>query len=221
MWFPLLVAFVSVALGAGLAFATHGDGRAKAIRWIRLASVVAAVAVVAIHLVPEAVAMLGAHALAAFGAGIVLPTLLEAAIASVARRRAHVHGHHGALAALEIGYAGLVAHRFGDGLTMGAYVRANSSFSAAAWVVLALAAHIVPVTTVMILAVLSLRGQRSAWYRTGVLAASTMAGVVAATLALPIGTHGSLSGWISATVAGLLLHIVLHDIPKHEPEAVG
>jgi len=217
MVFPLVVAFASVALGTGLAFATH----ARPVRWLRWVAIAAAVAVVAVHLVPEAFAALGARALLAFAIGIVAPALIERAVSVVVESRVHHRGHHGALAALEIGYAGLVAHRFGDGVSMGAYFLAGNATWAAASVVLALAAHIVPVTTVMILAILSLRGKRSALLRAFGLGAATMGGVVAARIALPDGAHETLSAWISAAVAGLLLHIVAHDVPKAHPEVVG
>lgn len=227
MLFPLLTAFIAVALGAWLALGPHENTRIVGpIRW---AAMIAAVAVIATHLLPEAFHELGAISLVGFAVGVAVPSIAEA-IASMllARPRGahdhahghghggghaeHAHGHPGSLAALEIGYVGLVAHRFGDGLSMGAYARASRSAWEAAGVVFALAAHIVPVTTVMILAVLALRGRKSAVIRAGGLAAATMAGVVVAGAAVENGPK-DVSPWISAVVAGLLLHIVAHDVP--------
>src|SRR5205814_56811 len=96
---------------------------------IRVAAMIAAVIVIATHLLPEAFHTLGFRALAGFAAGIAIPSLAEAVSAALARRNApatdvtaerphghghghgHAHGHgdaHGAthpgsLAALEIG----------------------------------------------------------------------------------------------------------------------
>jgi hypothetical protein len=83
----------------------------------------------------------------------------------------------------------------------------------------------------MILAIVDARGRTAALLHGAGLAAATMAGVVAAGAALGVDAlvsghghgvghagHGpaehGLGAWISAVVAGLLLHIVLHDMPR-------
>jgi zinc transporter ZupT len=215
MLLPLTIAFVAVVLGAALAILPR-EG-ARIVKPIRLVALVAALVVIATHLVPEALEELGPRALIAFAAGIALPWVLEALGGVVTQRRA-AGAPSTPVAALEISYAGLVVHRFGDGLSMGAIARSSDTPTAALSVLLALAAHIVPVTTVMVLAFVSLRGRSSALFRAAGLAVATMAGVVAAELALDQGPK-DVSPWVSALVAGLLLHLVAPSIPRRAKSA--
>jgi zinc transporter ZupT len=209
MLFPLVVALVAVILGAWLALGPR-EGAAS-VRPIRVVAIVAAVVVIVTHLLPEAFHELGAKAVLGFAAGLGIPTATERIGALLSKQSGHGKDG-GAIAGLEIAYAGLVVHRFGDGLSMGAYSRAEHGAWGQAGVVLAIAAHIVPVTTVMVLALDALRGRRAVLVRVALLAASTMAGVVVAGVAVA-GGPPDLSPWISAVVAGLLLHIVAHDVP--------
>jgi zinc transporter ZupT len=76
-------------------------------------------------------------------------------------------------------------------------------------VLLAFAAHIVPVTTVMVLAALAAKGRRAALYYAVGLGVAVATGVLLATAALTALSQG-VEPWISAVVAGLLLHVVVH-----------
>jgi hypothetical protein len=81
----------------------------------------------------------------------------------------------------------------------------------------------------MILAIADARGKTAALLHGAGLAVATAAGVLAASAALGLeglsaaghgpephahGGAGVPGAWISAVVAGLLLHIVLHDMPR-------
>lgn len=212
MLFPLVVAFVAVSLGAFLALSARQGS--KAIVAIRLVAIVASAAVIATHLLPEALHELGAWALLAFGLGVAFPALIEFVTRRAVKGRENArHSSAAHAAGVEIAFAGLVVHRFGDGLSMGAYGATSPDFQSQVVVVLAIAAHIVPVTTLMILAVVAIRSRTSAIVHAGILAASTMAGVAVAAVAVKSG-HADESPWISAAVAGLLVHIVIHDLPR-------
>jgi len=206
MVLPLAVAFFAVLLGALLALGPR-EG-APIVLPIRLVAIVAAGAVIATHLLPEAFHELGLRAALGVAAGAAFPALTEFLGGRIATRPSV--RERGARVGLEVAYGGLLVHRFGDGLSMGAVSGAHPS------VVFAIALHIVPVTTVMLLAVESLLGKRRAVVRAVPLALSTMGGVVAARMFT--GQAGqdesALSPWISAVVAGLLLHIVSHDVPR-------
>jgi hypothetical protein len=206
---PLIIAFLSVALGTALALVPR-DG-ARIVKPIRIVALIAAVAVIATHLLPEALGELGLWALVAFAAGMAFPWFMDLAFGLIGR------GGGGAsstpLATLEVSYAGLVVHRFGDGLSMGAIARASDTRTGALVVLLALAAHIVPVTTVMVLAFVSMKGRRTAMLRAVWLGVATMGGVLVASLALERGPR-DVSPWISAVVAGLLLHLVAPALPR-------
>jgi zinc transporter ZupT len=214
MLLPLTIAFVAVALGTALAILPR-EG-ARIVKPIRFIALIAALVVIATHLVPEALEELGPRALIAFAAGIVLPWVLES-LGELAQRRA-AGTRRKPLAALEISYVGLVVHRFGDGLSMGAIALSSHTPADALGVLLTLAAHIVPVTTVMVLAFVSFRGRGVALFRAAWLAAATMSGVVAATMALERGPK-DVSPWVSALVAGLLLHLVAPSIPRRNKSA--
>jgi hypothetical protein len=215
---PLFIAFASVALGTALALVPRRG--ARIVGPIRFLALIAAIAVIVTHLLPEALHELGPVALAAFAAGMAFPWLMDAA-GSIAGRASSTTPTT-PIATLEVSYIGLVVHRFGDGLSMGAIARASETPTAALAVLLALAAHIVPVTTVMVLAFVGLRGRRTALYRAVGLGVATMAGVLVAGLALGQGPR-DVSPWISAVVAGLLLHLVLPIVPglgkRAEPPA--
>jgi hypothetical protein len=215
MLLPLVVAFLAVALGTALALGPR-DG-ARVVAPIRFVALVAALVVIATHLLPEAFEELGLRAFVAFAAGIALPWAMET-FGSRLGRRGGPSPSTTPLATLELSYAGLVAHRFGDGLSMGAVARASATPSAALGVLLALAAHIVPVTTVMIVAFVPFRGRRTALVRGLGLAVVTMGGVVVAAFVVDRGPK-DVSPWISAFVAGLLLHLVAPAIPKRRRNA--
>lgn len=218
MLLPLFIAFASVALGTALALLPRRG--ARIVGPIRFVALVAAIAVIATHLLPEALHELGSWAFVAFAAGMAFPWLIDLAGAFAGRVSSSAPSTP--VATLEVSYVGLVVHRFGDGLSMGAINEASATPAAAVEVLLALAAHIVPVTTVMVLAFVGLRGRRTALLRGVGLGVATMAGVLVAALALGRGPR-DVSPWISAVVAGLLLHLVLPIVPglgKHtEPRA--
>src|SRR5215813_9071383 len=75
MLLPLTIAFVAVALGAALAIVPR-EG-ARIVKPIRVVALIAALAVIATHLVPEALHELGPRALIAFAAGTALPWAME------------------------------------------------------------------------------------------------------------------------------------------------
>jgi hypothetical protein len=219
MLFPLVVALVAVGLGVFLALGPR-EG-AKGLTPIRLLALVASVVTIGTHLLPESFRELGALALLGFALGLVVPWGAQRAAGALYRLRKG-EAAHVSHADVEIGYIGLVVHRFGDGLSMGAYGAAAHGEIGRMGVVLALSAHIVPVTTVMLLAVESAWGRRSALAHGAGLAAATMAGVATAGIVIDhLGRHGDdvLSPWVSAVVAGLLLHIVAHERPA--PKAVN
>jgi len=216
MLFPLVVGLVAVALGALLALGPPSG--TKIIAPIRIVSVLAAFGVIVVHLLPEAYRAIGIWSAAAFAGGLAVPKAVEWVADRIARSSGAktVHGDSSdkgrasSHTALEIGYAGLLVHRFGDGVSMGAYARLPGSTLAHAPVMLAFAAHIVPVTTVMVLAALSAKGRSTALGYAAGLAVVIAAGVVAAGVVLTDVSHG-VEPWISAVVAGLLLHVVVHS----------
>ena len=104
----------------------------------------------------------------------------------------------------------------GDGLGLGAYSALPGGPVAHADVLLALAVHTVPLVAVVTLAFRSVSGTRTAVERAAGLAAASLGGI-ALSAVVPEHLVHSLSAWIAAGVAGLLMHVVTHDLGRDLP----
>ncbi|HWP07800.1 MAG TPA: hypothetical protein VNN72_18750 [Polyangiaceae bacterium] len=209
MLVPSLVAALAVGLGLLLGL---GSSRASpGVGALRTFAFAAALTVALTHLLPEALAELGAPAVLLFAATSVAPAWGRILVRS--RTHDHADGGHAALSA---GYAGLVVHHVGDGLGLGAYSELPGGPAAHADVLLALAVHTVPLVAVVTLAFRSLSGTRAAVGRAAGLAGASIGGVVLST-AVPEHLVHALSAWIAAGVAGLLMHVVTHDLGRDLP----
>jgi hypothetical protein len=122
--------------------------------------------------------------------------------------KTHAHG-------IELGYLGLVVHHVGDGLGLGAY--GGGARGTRADVLLALAVHTVPLVAVVTFALRDTRGKRAAVLASAGLAIASIAGVLASGL-VSAELVATLTGWIAAGVAGLLVHVVTHDLGRDLPE---
>ena len=234
MLVPCLVAATAVGLGLLLGLASNRSS--PGVGALRTLAFTAALTVAFTHLLPEALAELGAPAVLLFAATSVAPAW--ARILRGAKQRhgehahsehadgghGHGHGHgehahahaHTANAALSAGYLGLLVHHVGDGLGLGAYSELPGGPLAHADVLLALAVHTVPLVAVVTLAFRSVSGTRAAVARALGLAGASLCGV-ALSAVVPAGLVHSLSAWIAAGVAGLLLHVVTHDLGRDLP----
>lgn len=201
MLLPIIVSVAAVALGAALALWPASD---RALGPIRTFALIASLVVVITHLVPDAAEVLGFWVLPLFAAGLALPPAAELAARGLFRSLA------GAQVGLEITYVGLLVHSVGDGVALGTYGGALSGEQEHADVLIALAAHTVPVTAVVVLAYGAVIGRAAALGRAFGLALATVAGVLVSGLIRPDLTE-SFSAVVAGAVAGLLLHVVVHD----------
>ncbi|MGE0321259.1 MAG: hypothetical protein AB7K71_08005 [Polyangiaceae bacterium] len=206
MLIPLGAALGSVALGVLLAFV---PGRQESMLGpIRSFALTASLAVVFMHLLPEAYEVLGVTTFAVFVVGLLLPSLLGAVagkLAGASRQRA----------GLEVGYAGLLLHHIGDGLSMGALSEHDHGGHGHADVVLALAAHTVPVAAMVVLAFGGASRKKESGLRALGLGISGGAGVVLGS-AVSSG-FAAATAWVAALTAGMVLHVVAHDLKQHPP----
>jgi hypothetical protein len=212
--FGIAVLAFAVFVG-GLAALWRERGR-KAVPAIRTFAVVAAVAIALFHLLPEAIAAGGWVVLIATAIGAFGPAALERMIPS---ERAHTHD--APTTALAMGYAAVIAHQAGEGAAL-ASLAGTGALSAA--IVLAIAAHTVPLAMVVAIRVIEVRPGPSAKHATFL----ALAGVALATVAGALG--GNLLGtarltavqpWILASVAGLLLHALSHDALAPASQSLG
>lgn len=203
---PFLFAVGSVALGALLAL-LPGVG-ARSLGPIQTFSVAAALTVVLVHLIPESADSLGMWALVGFAAGLVAPLFIEGLLDRIARLRASSSPLDHDVITAEVGFAGLLIHQVGDGV--GLWVTSGSgetSLNAA----FALSAHTVPLATLFVLRFATLKGRRSALVHAAGLAAASAIGILIGSI-VPGEVISQFNPWIEAVVAGLLLHVITHDL---------
>ena len=185
----------------------------SAIGPVRTFAFVAAALVVFAHLLPEAVAEIGFPALVVFAASLALPAALER-LAHAGHGQAHRHGEHADDHApgLEIGYLGLLLHNFGDGLAIGALGGPHGTAWERNQVALSVAAHTIPITAIFVVAFAAQRSTRAALVRACLLGLAIAAGMAVATL-IPESTTRPWEPWITAAIAGVLMHVIAHDWP--------
>lgn len=201
MLFPLLVAAGSVALGAALAAV---PGARRALGPVRSIVLALALGVAVISLIPTAWRALGAASLLGVAIGFGVPLLVER-LAQIAATRLGPASR----VASAVTFVALCVHQVGDGL--GLY-----AVQASMQVALALAAHTVPIAALVVLDALDAGEQRGAVVRAVLLASATAVGVLLGG-AVPAALVASVEPWVAALVAGLLMHVVLHDAHRHGP----
>jgi hypothetical protein len=189
---------------------------------VRTFALTAALSVVVLHLLPESMGAVGAWAVLVFLAGLFTPEALgrlgttlwrmgrkSDAVAHDPRRRHEL--------ALEASYFGLLLHRVGDGVGLGAFTLEMHAWSGSGGVITAMAAHAVPVVALVVLTFDSLRGRDSAIRRAVGLAVASVIGVFLAR-GVPEDAFEIASPWIAAFVGGMLLHVVTHDLSVSLPK---
>jgi len=134
-------------------------------------------------------------------------------------RHAHLRRAHGSEAhpgsagvGLALGYVGLLIHKVGDGMAMAAFGGVLGVVDPT--VLAALALHSIPVTALVVLAFARCAGTRSGLLHALGLGLASVVGVLL-TAAIEPSTLAPYEPWITSAVAGLLLHIVAHDMRPH------
>jgi hypothetical protein len=206
---------LAILLG-GIAAVWRERGR-RVMPGIRTFATVAAAAIALLHLIPEAITDAGWGTLVAAAAGLFGPALLERIGA-----RSHKSAPMIPTSALLIGYGAVLVHQVGEGAAVASLAHAGAL---SAPIVLAIAAHTVPLA--MVIAIQAIHHQGSAAVRAWLAAVLALLGVVLATLAgslsvdlMDAGLVGSLKPWLLAGVAGLLLHAALHEHRGREPRSL-
>ena len=189
----LSVIWISVAAGVLLGLWQRIGARTTGP--IRTFAVVAAGLVVALSLLPHAIASEGLAGLCVALASVALVPTLERLV-RVPFRNVNAEGLR-----LELGYLGLLVHRFGDGVVMGV----DGHGSELAW---AVGAHEVPIVALVVLAY-ARRGLAPALVRATLLGLASSCGYWVVS-SLP-GSWHELHGWVDAIAAGILVHILAYE----------
>lgn len=182
------------------------------------------------QLLPEATEDLGVLALLPFALALLASTGAERVLMT-SKHWAHHHGRPdangevasaiqdgvtraaaGVRTSLEIGLVALAAHQIVEGVALGALANPAAHHSAASRIgmIVALAAHTIPIVAMLALAFRAAVGLYSTIARVVALAMVSGVGVLVAGLPRASDLLAAQSGWIHAVVAGLLLHAVLH-----------
>ncbi len=200
----LLITLASVLVGGVLAAATS---RGHALLDVLRTFAVAAVATLAaVQLLPEAVESLGAWALLLFVIALALPPSFAWAWRKLTPHPERLTSHG---VGAELGYFGFVAHQFVEGLALGTYTGPQHADHDHVGLVLAVAAHTVPLTALFIGTVLARRGPKPALRRVLALLVASSAGFLAAGLVNRSVTD-TVAPTLAALVAGFLCHVLLH-----------
>ena len=195
-----VIVFTAIALGTALG--VFGGRDTLLLQPVYAFGVVAALSVVAGHLMPEAAEELGVVALAVFVVGLLVPTAVEA----LARR---LSARGGETAPVNVGVIALVIHQLGDGAALGSI----ADTPAVTDVAIAIGAHTIPLVTLMVTLAAQELGIFRAVLRALVLVAATVVGLVATQL-IPAADFAIAEPYTSALVAGVLLHVILHAPPS-------
>lgn len=193
-----MAAIASVAFGALLALIPRFGPRA--VGYVRTFALIAAITVVGGDLLPEAIDGLGLVAIAVVLAGVFLPGWIEHLLESRIR------------IGLELGFAALVLHHVADGVAIALYRELS--------VVIALVAHTIPVIAVVVLRFATERGRNHALIRAALLGLAIVLGAVLG-LVVPHEAIEPVHPWLGAAVAGLLLHVITHDLTSDPPASHG
>lgn len=215
------IAIIVGSVLAGTILALVPRGRNMWMGPIRTFALMAALSVVVLHLLPEALSKAGAWAILVFILGLLTPELLaKLGVLIWQARHDRPQGNSRRDLALEASYFGLLLHRVGDGIGLGAFTVELSENSARGGVIAALAAHAVPVVAIVVLTFDSVRGRGSALRRAAGLAAASIVGVFLAH-SIPAETFATASAWVSALVGGMLVHVVTHELGLQLPSSTG
>lgn len=216
LWAALIIV---VSVGGGTVLAFLPRGRATWMGPVRTFALTAALSVVLLHLMPEALEVAGGWAVLVLIAGMFAPEALGKLGASLwrMRRGSDVGREQERHLALEASYFGVLLHRVGDGVGLGAFTGEMQAWSGSGGVVTALAAHAVPVVAIVVLTFDSVRGRGAALTRAVGLALASLVGVFLAR-GMPGETFVVVGPWIAAFVGGMLLHVVAHDLDEQPPQ---
>lgn len=213
----MLIALIAVvgSTVAGAVFALASESTRKLLGPACVFAFAAVTVAVVAHLLPEAIAGAGGWALVPFAAGLVAPTAIQRVAGRLSRAR-----RSDAAIALELGFVGLLAHKVGDGFAVGVLTGPSHGDHGHSEILLAVAAHSAPITALIVFA-FARRSLLEAGLRGAALAVAGAVGVVLAGVASP-SLLASAEPWITATVAGLMLHILAHTLPAggHRTRAV-
>ncbi|WP_437588239.1 hypothetical protein [Sorangium sp. So ce1000] len=203
-----LLALAVMLGGIAAVFRHRSEGAMSTLRTFAL---VGAASIALLHLLPEALGEIGWLALFAAAAGFLAPAALERLALGEAG------AHQTPTTALAMGYAAVLAHQFGEGAAVASLSRVGQLSLP---IVLAIAAHTVPLAMVVAIQVLEVRagtgGKRAMSAALAGIALATVVGAFATRL-VDVERFETIEPWLLSAVAGLLLHALSHEAVASGP----
>ncbi|MCH9688887.1 MAG: permease [Deltaproteobacteria bacterium] len=199
---------IAITVGSILLGALIGAISRRKGAWLgplRTFAVAAVGSAVVVQLLPESVAEIGGGALVVFAAAVVLPGLL-APLAKRLRPSLEMSSHR---VGTELGFYGFVAHQLAEGVALGTYAGHGHDGHSHESLVVAVAAHTLPLTALFVAEALAHGGRTSALRRTVAVAVATILGFALADV-VQTRLHLDLHTWLGAGIAGFLVHVIFH-----------
>ncbi|MEM7152363.1 MAG: permease [Myxococcota bacterium] len=206
-----MIEAIAITVGSILAGAMVGGLSRREGSWLgplRTFAVAAVGTAVVVQLLPDAIAEIGGGALIVFVVALALPGLL-APIARRLRPSVEVSTHR---VGTELGFYGFLAHQLAEGLAIGTFAGADHAGHGHESLIVAVAAHTLPLSAVFVAEAVAHGGRASAMRRTFGIAGATVLGFVLAGV-VHQRLHLDLHPWLSAGIAGFLVHVIFH--PDH------
>lgn len=208
----IAITVASIVLGAVLG----GLGR-RGGSWqgpLRTFAVAAVGTAVVVQLLPESVAEIGGGALVVFVVALAVPGLVAPLVRSF-RPSSTISSHH---VGTELGFYGFVAHQLVEGLALGTvagYGQEHGGHTHQS-LVIAVAAHTLPLTALFVAEARAHYGRASALRRATAVVVATVVGFALADV-VQERLHADLHTWLGAGIAGLLVHVIFHHDhgPRH------
>ncbi len=204
-----MIAALAITLASLVAGAMLGRLTTRMSAWfapLRTFAIVAVASLAMARLVPEAVAGIGGWALLLFVAALVLPRLLAHVLGGLIARGRELNTRR---LGAELGFLGFAAHQFAEGVALGTYSGPGHAEHGHLDIVVAVAAHTIPLTALFLGAVVWGRGRRAAGRRLLALSLASVLGFIVADR-VANAVAGSALPVISALVSGFLCHVLLH-----------
>ena len=202
---------IAITVGSVLAGAMLGGLSRREGSWLgplRTFAVAAVGTAVVVQLLPDAVAEIGGGALIIFAVALALPGLL-APIFRRLRPSVEVSTHR---VGTELGFYGFLLHQLAEGLALGTFAGGEHAEHGHESLFVAVAAHTLPLSAVFVAEAMAHGGRRSALRRTMGIAGATVLGFALADV-VHQRLHLDLHPWLSAGIAGFLVHVIFH--PDH------
>ncbi|MEX1363822.1 MAG: permease, partial [Nannocystaceae bacterium] len=219
-----MIEAIAITVGSVLLGALLGGLSRRGSSWhgpLRTFAVAAVGTAVVVQLLPESVAEIGGSALLVFVAALAAPGLIAPLVKRL-RPSIEISSHR---VGTELGFYGFVAHQLAEGLALGTMAGHEHGHVGHTHqsLMIALAAHTLPLTALFVAEARAHKGRASALRRTVAVAVATILGFALADV-VQHQLHTSVHTWLGAGIAGFVVNVDFHhdhDRPRNRGRWTG